>query len=214
MTDALDAILPGVLNTLLLTALSFLAGAVLALPIVALRSSRGLLVRGIARLFVDLLRSVPPITWLFLIFFGLPQVGVTLDAFPAALIGLSVIASAFLSETYRAGMLAVDRGQVEAARSLGLGSLDVGVRIIAPQAIRVVIPTSATYAIGLLKDTSVASTIGVAEIAMKASGYAQQNGQALRILTLAGVIYLVLSLPLAIVSRGVDRRLRLKFAVV
>lgn len=213
MLHDLGRIAPGLVNTILLTVLAFTVGGVLAIPIVWLRRSRHAVVRGFMRSTVDIVRSVPPITWLFLIYFGLPEAHITLAPFPAALVGLSLIAAAFLSEAYRAGLLAIHKGQWEAAHAVGLNGIDVSMRIIAPQAVRVVIPPAATYAIGLLKDTAVASTIGVSEITFRAGNYAQTSTHPLRVFGLAALLYIALSLPLAYVSRGMDRRLRTRFSL-
>jgi ABC-type amino acid transport system permease subunit len=143
----------------------------------------------------------------------LPSSGITLNPLPAAIIGLGVIAAAYLSEIYRAGLLAVSRGQWEAGRALGFGEWDLLTRIVGPQAIRVVCPPAATYAIGLLKDSAVASVIGVAEVTFRANAEITKSGHALTVFFAAAVMYIVLSLPLAFVSRHVDRRLRARFAM-
>jgi His/Glu/Gln/Arg/opine family amino acid ABC transporter permease subunit len=212
VSQYLDPVLPGVEYTVILTAAAFGAGAVIAVPLALLRRSRRLVPRLISRTIVDLVRSVPPITWLFLIFFGLAQsTGLKIDALSAAIVGLGVIAGAYMSEVYRAGLMAVDKGQWEAARAVGMHERDVLVKVVAPQAIRVIVPPAATYAISLLKDSAAASTIGVLEITYRANAEAQRTLSGLGVFTAAAVLYILLSLPLAVVSRKVDRRLRARF---
>lgn len=211
--QSLTAIVSGIPYTVALTVLSFLLGALLAIPITLLRMAPLGIARFTARVVVDLLRSIPPITWLFLIYFGFPEFGLTLNAFPSALIGLSLISGAYLSETYRAGLLAIPKGQFDACKALGIRSVDSAIYVIAPQASRVVIPPAGTYGIGLLKDTAVASTIGVSEVAFNALQEAQRTGHAIEVLSLGGVIYLLLSLPLAYLSRNMDSRMRARFSM-
>jgi polar amino acid transport system permease protein len=178
---------------------------VLAVPLAAAVRSRLKIVRFAARLLIDLIRSVPPLVWLFIIFYGLAQAGlVTLKPFPAAVGGLGLVTAAYMAEIYRSGLLAVRPGQWEAAEAVGLSRPQAMRAVIAPQALRVVIPSAATYAIGLLKDTAVISIIGVADITLLAAGQSQQ-GDALGTWLLAGVLYIALSVPIAIFARWRDR---------
>jgi His/Glu/Gln/Arg/opine family amino acid ABC transporter permease subunit len=213
MPHYLSALLPGIKYTVIVTAAAFAIGAIVGLPLALMRRSSVFALRALSRAAVDLVRSIPPITVLFLIFYGLPSGGITLDPLPAGIIGLGVIAAAYMSEVYRAGLLAVSRGQWEAGRALGFGEFDLLARIISPQALRVVCPPAATYAIGLLKDSAVASIIGVAEVTFRANAEITKSGHALTVFFAAAVIYIVLSLPLAVVSRHVDRRLRARFSM-
>jgi His/Glu/Gln/Arg/opine family amino acid ABC transporter permease subunit len=186
-----------------------LAGAPLALA----RRSRYAALRGIARGYVDVVRSIPPITWLFLIFYGLPNAGITFAPLASGIIGLSLISAAYMAEIYRAGLGAVSGGQWEAGRAIGLREPDILARVIGPQAARVIGPPAATYAIGLLKDSAVASTIGVGEITFHAGAATQQEGHGLSIFLAAAILYILLSLPLAVMSRHVDRRMRARFSI-
>jgi ABC-type amino acid transport system permease subunit len=162
----------------------------------------------VSRTLIDVLRSIPPVTWLFLIFFGLPGAGIRLPAVQAAIVGFAFISAAYLAEIYRAGIIAVPEGQWEGARALGLTERDVLRRVIGPQVLRVVVPPAGAYAIGLLKDSSIASTIGVTEIVFRANLETQRTFDGLPIFLAAAVLYIVLSLPFAVLSRGLDRRLR------
>jgi polar amino acid transport system permease protein len=209
----LSELLPGIQYTVIVTAAAFAIGAVGGLPLALLRRSRFVVVRGFAGMVIDLVRSIPPITWLFLIFFGLPNAHITLSPLAAGIAGLGLISAAYMAEVYRAGLLAVSQGQWEAGRALGFNEADVLARIVAPQAARVVGPPAATYAIGLLKDSAIASTIGVAEITFRANSETVANGHGLALFAGAAVIYIALSLPLAVVSRRVDRRLRTRFSM-
>jgi polar amino acid transport system permease protein len=206
-------ILPGAANTALLTAVSFAIGAVLAIPVsVAVRSPLVPL-RALVRGLVELIRSIPVLVWLFIVFFGLPQEGLSPSPMVAAILTLSVVSAVYLSEIYRGGIAAIDRGQWEASHALGLGRVDTGVRIVGPQVLRVVLPPVATYGIGLLKDSALASTIGVVELTFRANAITQITGQGLKAYLIAGAIYVIIGLPLALVSRHVDSRLRARFSL-
>jgi polar amino acid transport system permease protein len=171
------------------------------------------IVRGVATLYINVVRVIPPITWLFLIYFGLPQYALRLSTIQAAIIGFSVIASAFMAEIYRSGLLSIPEGQREAAHALGLSTLTTVRHIITPQAFRVALPAIATYGIGLLKDSALASTIGVHEITYYAQQSARQTHQGLLSFITAGALYIVISLIVAVVSRRVDLGLRRKIGV-
>jgi len=202
---------PGVTNTLVLTAVSFAIGAVLGIPLTVMSGSTFAPLRGVTRGFVQIVRSVPVLVWLFIVFFGLPQYNLRPSPLAAGILTLSVVSAVYLSEIYRGGLAAIDRGQWEASRALGLTRLDTASRIVGPQVFRVVLPPVATYAIGLLKDSALASTIGVVELTYRANSVTQLTGKGLTSYAIAGVIYLLLSLPLAIASRHVDSRLRTRF---
>jgi polar amino acid transport system permease protein len=206
-------ILPGAANTALLTAVSFVIGAVLAVPITLARRSSFALLRGFARGVVEIIRSIPVLVWLFIVFFGLPQYGMSPSSFVAATATLSGVSAVYLSEIYRGGIAAVDRGQWEASRALGLSRVDTGTRIVGPQVFRVVLPPVATYGVGLLKDSALASTIGVVELTYRANSATQLTGKGLTAYLIVGVIYLLIGLPLAVASRHVDSRLRARLSL-
>ncbi len=213
ITQLLPAIAQGVGLTLYVTGASLLAGGVIGLVLVGAARSPIAIVRTIATLYINVVRVIPPITWLFLIYFGLPQYALRLSTIQAAIIGFSVIASAFMAEIYRSGLLSIPDGQREAAHALGLSTVTTVGHIITPQAFRVALPAIATYGIGLLKDSALASTIGVHEITYYAQQSAKQTHQGLLSFITAGVLYIVISLIVAVVSRRVDLRLRKKIGV-
>lgn len=162
MVVYLGYIAAGILGTVAVTSASFAIGAVLGLPLAWARRSRSAAVRLVTGGVIDILRTVPNLVWLFLVFFGLPQVGVRLDPWTAAILALGVSSAAYMAEVYRGGFAAVGKGQWLASSALGLGSWDRTRYVILPQVVRVVVPTMATYAISLLKESALASTIGVA----------------------------------------------------
>lgn len=213
MIQAIGYIVLGIGATVLITAVSFIVGGILAIPLALLQRSDRALFRGPVRVIINLVRAVPPLVWLFLVFFGFAQIGLSMAPIVAAIVTFSIIAMCYLTEIYRAGLEALSHGQEEASVALGMSRIDGYRFIVMPQVFRVVGPMMATYGIGLLKDSALASTIGVVEITFRAASEAQQTGQGLTVFVTAGAIYLLLSLPLAYVSRRVDSRLRARLSV-
>lgn len=208
--EAFHAVLRGLPLTLWLTAAAFTIGCIGAVPLsLGLRSAHWP-VRMLCRLFVDFVRGVPIIVWLFLLKFGVTVGSFHFTPINAAILGLGMVSIAYLAEIFRGGLQTVPADQSEAAHALGLPSGVAFRRVIAPQAFRIVSPSVATYLIGLFKDSSIASTIIVAEMVFQSQSYARQNPTVSGILpfVFAGVLYIVLSLPVAYLSRRLDRRLR------
>ena len=198
--------------TLSVTAGAFAIGALLGLPVMLAEESTCAPLRLIARAYVNLVRAVPPIVWLFIVYFGMGSELLRLTPFGAALIGLGLISSAHLAEIYRGGMISIAKGQREAAAALNLGPVYSFIDIVAPQAIRVALPPSAGYAIGLLKDSAISSAIGVPELTERANEVAQATLSGLPVYFTLAMIYILMSLPIAWLARVVDTRLRAKVA--
>jgi len=211
--DTLLTILQGVPITLFLTAASFTLGAVAAIPLALARRSSNPLLQLPARAAIELFRGIPPIVWLFIIYFGF-QDFVLLDAMTASVLGLAVITAAYMAEIYRGGLASISQGQWEAATSLGMSPFTTWARIIGPQVGRVSIPAAATYVIGLIKDTSVAFTIGVTDILYFAKAQAAESNDALGPYLVAAAVFIVLTVPCAWGTRALDAKLRRKVAAV
>src|ERR1700712_5567869 len=206
--DMLRAISQGIALTLYITGASLAIGGVIGLLLAAAARSRITIIRGVASTYVNVVRVIPPLTWLFLIYFGLPQFALKLSTIQAAILGFSIIASAFMAEIYRSGLLSVPAGQREAAYALGLSTFSTTRYIVTPQAFRVALPSIATYAIGLLKDSALASTIGVHEITYYAQQSAKQTHESLLAFGYAGLLYIAISLVVAVIARRGDLTLR------
>jgi polar amino acid transport system permease protein len=211
--EILRLLAAGIPATLAVTAGAFAVGVLVALPLTAARRSRSRAARAVATGVVDVLRAVPPVVWLFLIYFGLPQAGVEIPSMAAAIGGLGLIAAAYVAEIYRAGLEAVPDGQYAAADALGLSRWDRLRDVVGPQALLVVVPPLGGYAVGLLKDSAIASTIGVDEVTFRAFTEAQRTLEGLQVFGAAAVIYLVLSAPLALLARWVTARLARRVVV-
>ena len=206
--DDLSAVVAGIPFTLALTLAAFLFGAVLGLPLCAMRMSRSRVASLLAAVLILVFRAIPPIVWLFIIFFGIGFGYLQLDPFSSAAIGLGLITAANMAEIYRGALSAIHAGQWEASAVLNLSARHRFVDVIGPQLARIALPSATTYAIGLLKDTAVASAIGVHEVAYEAYHLSQQTFRGLDIYAAAGLLYILISLPIAWLARWTDSRMR------
>lgn len=204
----LSTVIVGIPFTLALTLASFVFGAVLGLPLCAMRMSRNRLVGFLGTALILTFRAIPPIVWLFVIFFGIGFGYLQLDPFSSATIGLGLITAANMAEIYRGSLSAIHSGQWEASTVLNLSARHRFVDVIAPQLARIALPSATTYVIGLMKDTAVASAIGVHEVAYEAYHLSQQTFRGLDIYAAAGLLYILVSLPIAWLARWTDARLR------
>jgi polar amino acid transport system permease protein len=161
---------------------------------------------ALAVVIVNVIRGIPIIVQLFYIYFVLPDFGITLSALQAAIIGLGIAYSAYQSENFRAGIEAIDHGQIEAAYSLGLGWGLTMRKVVLPQAIRIVLPPYGNIMIMMLKDSSQASTITVAELALQGKLIASSTFRNTSVFTLVAALYLVMSLPLIVLAGWLERR--------
>jgi len=213
MTAAMSAaILGGLVWTLALSLAALPVGIVLGAGLCAMRTSGMAWLDLLAACLILTFRSVPPIVWLFLIFFGIGTGLFRVSPFQAAAIGLGLITAANLAEIFRGSLKAIHVGQWEAARALGMPPLWRLSDVIVPQMLRISLPSIVSYGIGLIKDTAIASTIGVPEIAFKASHVSQTTFKGLESFALAGALYILISIPIAMLSRWMDRRLRSRVA--
>ncbi|MDU2241562.1 MAG: ABC transporter permease subunit [Paenibacillus sp.] len=206
-----DSFLPllkaGVAFTVPLTLITFALGLVVAvLTALARLSSFGPL-RQLARFYVWIIRGTPLLVQLFIIFYGLPTIGITLDPFPAAVIGFTLSVGAYGSEIVRAAILSIHEGQWEAAYSLGMTRLQALRRIILPQASRVSVPPLANSFISLVKDTSLAATVTYTEMFRTAQQITATTYESLVVYCEAGLIYLIFSTILSALQNRLEKRL-------
>ena len=155
---------------------------------------------------INVIRGIPIIVQLFYIYFVLPDFGITLSALQAAIIGLGIAYSAYQAENFRAGIEAIDHGQVEAAQSIGMGWGLMMRRVILPQAVRIVLPPYGNTMIMMLKDSSQASTITVAELALQGKLIASATFQNRTVFTLVALLYLTMSIPLILLVGWLEKR--------
>ena len=164
--------------------------------------------------YLDLIRGTPLIVQAFFIYFGIPQLlqslgfGVRLTPDLAGIITLSLNAGAYMSEIFRSGILAVDKGQMEAARSLGLPKSRAMLKIIIPQAVRIVIPSLVNQFIITLKDTSILSVIGIRELTQTGKLVIATTFESFKVWALVAIMYLVIIKVLSVLSVRLERSLR------
>lgn len=180
----------GIMYTVPLAIISFSLGLMLAFLTALARISSNKLLRSVARFYVWIIRGTPLLVQLFIIFYGLPGIGVTLNAFISAVIGFTLNVGAYNSETIRAAIQSIDKGQWEASKSLGL-SRGLTLRyVIIPQALTVAVPPLSNAFIGLVKDTSLAAAITVTELFQVAQQITARTYEPLWLYTEAAIIYL------------------------
>jgi polar amino acid transport system permease protein/cystine transport system permease protein len=162
-------------------------------------------VRVAARSYVELMRGTPALTQLFIIYFGLADIGLGMPPLAAAIVGLGANGAAYLSEVFRAGISAIHRGQAEAALSLGLPPLEVMRFVVLPQAVRIMLPAFVNYAVQLLKDTTLASSVAAPEIMFRARNLVMETYFSMQIYLLVACIYLAMSIPLSHLAARLQR---------
>lgn len=193
--------------TLPLAIITFIVGIILAVLTALARISEVKILRGIARFYVSAIRGTPLLVQLYIIFFGLPTIGIMYEPFVAAVIGFSLNVGAYASEIIRAAILSIPKGQWEAGSSLGMTYSQLLKRIILPQATRVSIPPLSNTFIGLVKDTSLASTILVTEMFRKAQEIVATTYEVLLLYTEAALIYWVICFILSIIQQRIEVKL-------
>lgn len=197
----------GALTTLGLTFAAFVVAAVLGFVLALLRLSRSKPLNWMASIYLEVFRNVPILTQLFILYFGLTYVGITLPAVGAAIIGFGLNGAAILSEVFRASIRTINRGQAEAAYSIGMTRAKAMRLIVLPQAFKVAIPGMTNFVIGLLKDTSLASAAAVPEMTFRAKMLVSETYQTNLIYFLLAIIYLALSVLIAYGAARTERRL-------
>ncbi|MDB5483232.1 MAG: amino acid transporter permease [Caulobacteraceae bacterium] len=195
----------GLVNTLLISACAIVFASVLALAgAIAKLSGNGVAV-GIANFYTSLFRGIPLLMQIYLIYLGLPQVGIVVDAIPAGIAALALCYGAYMTEIFRAGIQSIPIGQWEAARALGLKPADTLLRVILPQAMRVIIPPTGNQFIAMLKDSSLVSVVGVWELMYLARTQGQSEFRHMEMMLTASLIYWVFSIMLEMVQARIER---------
>ncbi|HCL6650211.1 TPA: amino acid ABC transporter permease [Raoultella ornithinolytica] len=197
----------GLVFTIPITLISFSLGLLLGFIVALIRLYGPAPLKSVVRFYVWIIRGTPLLVQLFLIFYALPSVGITLDAFPAAVIGFILNVGAFTSEVIRATLLSVAKGQWEAAHSIGMSWGQSLRYIILPQAARVAVPPLSNTFISLVKDTSLASVITVPELFLAAQRIAAVTYQPLILYSEAALLYLLISSVLSYLQSRLELRL-------
>ena len=195
-----------VTGTIPLTAISFVLGLVVALVVALMRLSPVRAVSGAARTYISIIRGTPLLLQLFIIYYGLPAMGVRFDPFPAAVLAFTLNVGGYAAEVIRSSILAVPKGQWEAASTVGMNYATTLRRVVLPQATRTAIPPLSNTLISLVKDTSLASTIQVTELMRKAQEVAAPTYQFFALYSVAAVYYWVICLGLSFGQTRLEER--------
>jgi His/Glu/Gln/Arg/opine family amino acid ABC transporter permease subunit len=202
------ALLAGLALTVGLTFIVIILALMLAIPVALLRMSRNLALRTASSIYVEVIRGTPLLLQLVYIYYVLPSVGINLNPVVAAIVGLTLNYTAYMSEVYRGGILAVPRNQWEAAATVGMTRARAFRRIILPQALNIVTPTLGNYFISLFKDTALASVVTVQELTFTGQIISARSYQYFTIYTATGILYLAVGYPSALFVRWLEKRSR------
>ncbi|SMG32363.1 amino acid ABC transporter permease [Agreia pratensis] len=194
-------------GTIPLALMSFVLGLVIALGIALMRLSRIWIVSGVARAYISIIRGTPLLVQLFVIFYGLPSIGILVDPWPSAIIAFSLNVGGYAAEVIRAAILSVPKGQWEAGYTIGMSRGQTLVRVILPQAARVSVPPLSNTFISLVKDTSLASLILVTELFRQAQQIAAFSQEFMALYIEAAVVYWVICLVLSSAQSVLEKRL-------
>ena len=204
--EYLPILLQGAWLTIQVTVGSLLLSTLLGLVWATMRVSGIAVLVWISSSIINLLRGIPIIVLLFYIYFVMPDFGLSLSALQAGIIGLGIAYSAYQAENFRAGIEAIDKGQLEAAEAMGMSWWLMMRRVVLPQAFRIVLPPYGNTMIMMLKDSSQASTITVAELALQGKLIATSTFQNATVFTLVALLYLIMCVPLILLVRHFEKR--------
>ncbi len=206
IVDSFPVVFQGFLMAVAIVAIAFPVAIPIGLCLSLMRMAKLRILRGIASLYVNVVRGTPLFLQIYIAFFGLPLAGLDIDKFPLGVIVLSMNSAAYLCEIFRAGIQSIPKGQNEAARSLGMNSAQTMIFVIIPQTIRRVIPTMTSEFILLYKDTSMLAAVGVMEVVMYAKTIVASTGSITPYIV-AACFYLVITIPLAKIVGRLETRL-------
>lgn len=186
-----DILLPGLTVTIPLTAISFAIAMVIAVIVAVIQFAQVRVLRKLARFYIWVIRGTPLLVQLFVVFYGLPNVGILIEPFPAAVLVFSINEGAYAAETIRGALEAVPEGQMEAGQCVGMSYLRIMRRIVLPQALRIAFPALANSLIAMIKDTSLAANITVTEMFMATQRIVARTYEPLSLYIEVGLIYLL-----------------------
>ncbi len=199
------AIMKGVVVTIEIAAAVVVTGIALGFALSILRSFRLLPVSALIVIFADVFRALPPLVLVLLVYFGLPNVGISLPSFAVLWLVLALVLAAFCEEIFWAGILSVPKGQWEAARSTGLGFVGTLAYVVLPQALRLTVPPITNRTLAITKNTALGTVIGVGEILNQATTAQSFAGNATPLM-MGAVAYVVLFIPVVVLGRFLETR--------
>lgn len=203
----LPYLLEGAWLTVVISATAMILALLLGMLIAVVSQSGNRFARGVVRIYVEVFRNTPLLIQLFIVYFGLPQLGLKLSPFLSGMAALMLYTAAYNVEIFRAGLEAVPRGQREAARATGLSPLQEALYVVVPQALRISFPALGNNLISLVKNSSLVSTIGMVELMFTANDIAFNNFRSFEIYGAAAVLYVLLILGLTRLLKFAEARL-------
>ncbi len=199
--------LKGLWMTSKIAFISLVSCTLIGLVLGIFRSSNSIILRRLVGVYVAFVRGTPFVVQIFIIFFIFPEWGIQLEAFPAALLAMAIMGSAFICEIVAGGIAAIPKGQWEAAASSGLTNLQQLRLVIIPQAMKIILPPLVGQYVLLIKDTSVVSVIGVMDLTRVGWVTVVRIPEGLMVFTLVGALYFMISYPLILLSNYLERRM-------
>jgi polar amino acid transport system permease protein len=206
LAEYLPLLAKGALVTVEVFACALVVATLLGMVWALMRVSKVRTLSGFSKALINTIRGIPILVQLFYIYFVFPEIGIQLSAFEAGVIGLGFAYSCYMAEVFRAGIEAVDPGQVEAAQSLGMSRVLILWRVVLPQAFKIALPPYGNTCIMLLKDTSQTSIITVAELSFEGRLIASSTFKNTEIFTLVAVWYLVMCVPLILLVSRLEKK--------
>lgn len=202
-----NILIPGLTMTIPLTVISFAIAMVIAVVTALVQFAGIRVLKELARFYVWVVRGTPLLVQLFVVFYGLPNIRILIDPFPAAVLVFSINEGAYSAETIRAALEAVPRGQMEAGECVGMTYLQIIRRIVLPQALRIAFPPLSNSLIAMVKDTSLAANITVTEMFMATQRIVARTYEPLALYIEVGIIYLIFCTVLTKLQRAGEKRL-------
>lgn len=206
----LKILIPGLTRTIPLTIIAFSLAIIIGTAIALIQFANLKVLKQLARFYIWIIRGTPLLVQLYVVFYGLPSIGIVIDPFPAAIIVFSLNEGAYAAETIRGALESISRGQIEAGYCVGMNFIQIMWHIVLPQAFKNAFPSLANSLISMVKDTSLASNITVIEMLMKTKQLVGVYYQPLLLYCEVGLIYLVFSTVLAQISKRIEIKLKSK----
>lgn len=207
LIHSLPFFLKGLWMTVAITGLSLIGGLIIGFILGIIRAGKGKMLRWLIGAWVDVIRGTPVLIQIFIVFFILPEAGIQLEAFAAAVITLTNMAACFICEIVAGGIMAVPKGQKEAATAAGLSAYQQLRYIVLPQAMRTILPPLVGQLVLLVKDSSIVSVIGVVDITRVGWFTVQRIPEGVMVFGLVGILYFVICYPLIYLSNNLEKRM-------
>jgi polar amino acid transport system permease protein len=201
----LPSIVSGTITTIEIALAIVVTGILLGLFLAVCRTFRVLPLNALIIVFVDIMRALPPIVLVLVVYFGLPNIGINVPSFAVLWVVLSLVLASFAEEVFWAGILSVPKGQWETARSTGFGFFSTLVYIVLPQAVRLTVPPLTNRTVAITKNTALGTVIGVPEILNQATTAESFSGNATPLM-MGAIAYLVLFVPVVALGRFLETR--------